>query len=299
MKLAGVRKSWHGVAVLIVLSAFLFLEFYTNLFEKSVGYYLKWQNHKRPQLGRMWERDRQSLVAQAKIKSIRSSLNIQRETALGITSFKHLFEGLSPGFPLIISREKFLQLYYDFPGQWSEHIISSYDLVDLDSKKNWDRVFLKRFGPWITLQFIDRQNIPLHELFLSIDTLFEVQATRTVKRGTLEDAEIPENRIFPISEFLPVLKSLDATTQKAVFPEPRWFLGKNYHVTRVGISALPTGEPSEHLLFGIEYDTDYYTGTLLIPVAVELANNMMSQIEKADLADLSSDGTPPLSGESP
>ena len=299
MKFSGVRKSWHGVAGLIVLSAFVFLEFYTNLFEKSVGYYLKWQNHKRPQLGRMWERDRQSLVAQAKIKSIRSSLDLQEETSLGIPSFKHLFEELSPGFPLVVSREKFLQLYYDFPGQWSEHIISSYDLLDLDSRKNWDRVFLKRFGPWITLQFIDRQNLPLHELFLSVDTLFEVQATRTVKRGTLEDAEFPENRIFPISEFLPVLKSLDATTQKAVFPEPRWFLGKNYYVTRVGISDLPAGEPVQHLLFGIEYDTDYYTGILLIPVAVELANNMMSQIEKADLSDSSSKGIPPSSGESP
>jgi hypothetical protein len=299
VKFAGVRKLWHGATVLIVLSAFLFLEFYTNLFEKSVGYYLKWQNHKRPQLGRMWERDRQSLVAQAKIKSIRSSLDLERETALGITSFNHLFEGLSPGFPLIISREKFLQLYYDFPGQWSENIISSYDLVELDSRKSWDRVFLKRFGPWITLQFIDRQNIPLHELFLSIDTLSEVQATRTIKRGTLENAEFPENRIFPISEFLPVLKSLDATTQKAVFPEPRWFLGKNYHVTRVGVSELPAGESAQHLLFGIEYDTDYYTGVLMIPVAVELANNMMSQIEKADLVVLNSSEAPPSSGESP
>ena len=297
MKFTGVRKSWHGVAGLIVLSAFLFLEFYTNLFEKSVGYYLKWQNHKRPQLGRMWERDRQSLVAQAKIKSIRSSLDLQEETALGISSFKHLFEGISPGFPLVVSREKFLQLYYDFPGQWSEQIISSYDLIGLDSKKIWDRVFLKRFGPWITIQFIDRQNIPIHELFLSVDTLFEVQATRTVKRGTLEDSRFTANHIFLISEFLPVLKSLDSITQKAVFPEPRWFLGKNYHVTRVGISDFSAGELAQHLLFGVEYDTEYYTGVLLIPVPIELADNMMSQIEKADLSDLVA--TPPSLGESP
>ena len=297
MKFTGVRKSWHGVAGLIVLSAFLSLEFYTNLFEKSVGYYLKWENHKRPQLGRMWDRDRQSLVAQAKIKSIRSSLDLQEETALGISSFKHLFEGISPGFPLVVSREKFLQLYYDFPGQWSEQIISSYDLIDLDSKKIWDRVFLKRFGPWITIQFIDRQNIPIHELFLSVDTLFEVQATRTVKRGTLEDSRFTANRIFLISEFLPVLKSLDSITQKAVFPEPRWFLGKNYHVTRVGISDFSAGEFAQHLLFGVEYDTEYYTGVLLIPVPIELADNMMSQIEKADLSDLVA--TPPSLGESP
>ena len=297
MKFTGVRKLWHGVASLIVLSAFLSLEFYTNLFEKSVGYYLKWENHKRPQLGRMWDRDRQSLVAQAKIKSIRSSLDLQEETALGISSFKHLFEGISPGFPLVVSREKFLQLYYDFPGQWSEQIISSYDLIDLDSKKIWDRVFLKRFGPWITIQFIDRQNIPIHELFLSVDTLFEVQATRTVKRGTLEDSRFTANRIFLISEFLPVLKSLDSITQKAVFPEPRWFLGKNYHVTRVGISDFSAGELAQHLLFGVEYDTEYYTGVLLIPVPIELADNMMSQIEKADLSDLVA--IPPSLGESP
>jgi hypothetical protein len=297
VKFTGVRKSWHGVAGLIVLSAFLFLEFYTNLFEKSVGYYLKWENHKRPQLGRMWERDRQSLVAQAKIKSIRSSLDLQEETALGISSFKHLFDGISPGFPLVVSREKFLQLYYDFPGQWSEQIISSYDLIDLDSKKIWDGVLLKRFGPWITIQFIDRQNIPIHELFLSVDTLFEVQATRTVKRGNLEDSKFTANRIFPISDFLPVLKSLDAITKKVVFPEPRWFLGKNYHVTRVGISEFSDGELAQHLLFGVEYDAEYYTGVLLIPVPIELADNMMSQIEKLDLADLVT--TPPFLGESP
>ena len=297
MKFTGVRKSWHGVAGLIVLSAFLSLEFYTNLFEKSVGYYLKWENHKRPQLGRMWDRDRQSLVAQAKIKSILSSLDLQEETALGISSFKHLFEGVSPGFPLVVSREKFLQLYYDFPGQWSEQIISSYDLIDLDSKKTWDRVFLKRFGPWITIQFIDRQNIPIHELFLSVDTLFEVQATRTVKRGTLEDSRFTASRIFLISEFLPVLKSLDSITQKAVFPEPRWFLGKNYHVTRVGISDFSAGELAEHLLFGVEYDTEYYTGVLLIPVPIELADNMMSQIEKSVFSDLVP--TPPFIGVSP
>jgi hypothetical protein len=297
VKYTGVRKSWHGVAGLIVLSALLSLEFYTNLFEKSVGYYLKWENHKRPQLGRMWERDRQSLVAQAKIKSIRSSLDLQEETALGISSFKHMFEAISPGFPLVVSREKFLQLYYDFPGQWSEQIISSYDLIDLDSKKIWDRVFLKRFGPWITIQFIDRQNIPVHELFLSVDTLFEVQATRTVKRGTLEDSRFTANRIFQISEFLPVLKSLDSITQKLVFPEPRWFLEKNYHVTRVGISEFSAGELAQHLLFGVEYDAEYYTGVLLIPVPIELADNMMSQIEKSDLSDLVA--TPSFLGESP
>ena len=149
------------------------------------------------------------------------------------------------------------------------------------------------------MQFIDRQNIPIHELFISVDTLFEVQATRTVKRGTLEDSSFTVNRIFSISEFLPILKSLDRATQKAVFPQPRWFLGKNYHVTRVGISDFPAGELVKHLFFGVEYDTDYYTGVLLVPVPTELANNIMSQIEKADLTELNSNEDLSSPGENP
>ena len=285
MKFAGVRRSWHSVAGLVILSAFISLEFYANLFEKSVGYYLKWQNHKRPQLGRMWERDRQSLIAQAQIQSIRSSLDTQEENASGISSLKQLFESVSPGFPLVVTREKFLHLYFDFPGLGSEQIISPYDLINLDSGKNWERVLLKRFGPWVTLQFLDQKNIPAHEIFLSVDTISEVHATRSIKRGTLEDSGFKENRIFKIDEVLPVLKSLDSVTQKAVFPEPRWFLEKNYHISRVGITEAVTGE-EEHLVFGIEYDTDYYTGVLFIPVALELANNIMSQIDRSEVLDL-------------
>ena len=283
MKFAGVRRPSHSVAGLVILSAFLFLEFYTNLFEKSVGYYLKWQNHKRPQLGRMWERDRQSLIAQAQIQSIRSSLDIQEESASGISSLKQLFENVAPGFPLVVTREKFLQLYFDFPGLGSEQIISPYDLISLDSAKNWNRVLLKRFGPWITLQFLDQKNIPAHEIFLSIDTILDIQATRSIKRGTLEDSNFKKNRIFRFDEVLPVLKSLDSVTQTAVFPEPRWFLEKNYYITRVGVSeVVPGEETAQHLVFGIEYDTDYYTGVLFIPVAMELANNILSQIDRSD-----------------
>ena len=284
MKFAGVRRSWHSVVGLVVLSVFFFLEFYANLFEKSVGYYLKWQNHKRPQLGRMWERDRQSLIAQAQIQSIRTSLDIQEENASSISSLKQLIENVDPGFPLVVTREKFIYLYFDFPGQGSEKIISPYDLISLDFKNTWDRVMLKRFGPWVTFQFLDQKNIPVHEIFLSVDTILDVQSTRSIKRGTLEDSKFKPNRIFKIDEVLPVLKSLDPITQKAVFPDPRWFLEKNYFLTRVGISDTETGEePSQQLVFGIEYDTDYYTGVLFIPVALELANNIMSQIDRTDI----------------
>jgi len=75
VKSAGVTRQWQAMVLLFLLIGGGALEFYGKIFERGVGHYLKWQNHKRPQLGRIWERDREALVAQAKIQSIRSGLD--------------------------------------------------------------------------------------------------------------------------------------------------------------------------------------------------------------------------------
>ena len=77
------------------------------------------------------------------------------------------------------------------------------------------------------------------------------------------------------------MKTLDPLTQSALFPDPQWFLGKNLHVSRVGVKAAPasiTGSP--RVLFGIEYQSDFDTHALLVSVPQEVANNLLSQIEQ-------------------
>ena len=282
MKYSGIRGQQRGsvifiLAVLVLIS----LEFYWKIFERGVGNYLKWQNNAQPQLGRIWERDMQAVLAQSKIQSIRSLLDSRQESTEAIDSLKTLFNNIEPSFPLVLSREKFLELYYDFPGQWSAQIISPFELISIDSKNNWTRVLLKRFGQWITIGFLDSKNIPVHEVFMATDALKEIQATRTVKQGSLEEAGFEKDRVYSATIFLPLLQTLDPITQQAVFPDPRWFLAKDYSVTRIGVRepGFQFG-PTPSLEFGIEYDTDYHTGVLLIPVSQEIANNLLSQIER-------------------
>ena len=282
MKFPGTQGQWQGsliffLAILVLIS----LEFYGKIFERGVGSYLKWQNSARPQLGRIWERDRQTILAKSKIQSIRSVLDSRQESTEAIDSLKTLFESTQPTFPLVLSREKFLELYYDFPGQWSAQIISPFELISIDSKNNWTRVLLTRLGRWITIGFLDSQNIPVHEIFMATEALKEIQATRTVKQGKLEESGFKKDRVYSAAVFLPLLQTLDPVTRSVVFPDPRWFLAKNYSITRIGVRDPESKfglTPS--LEFGIEYDTDYYTGVLLIPVPQEIANNLLSQIER-------------------
>ena len=180
------------------------------------------------------------------------------------------------------------------PGQWARNIISPYDLIEIDSDESWDRVLLTRFGQWITISFIDRKNFPIREIFLSRDKLFEVQSSRTVKRSQLEEAGFEKDWIFPVHKFLQVLQTLDPAAQEALFPDPQWFLGKSYHIKRVGMMENPPGyENPQPVLFGIEYKTEFFTETLLIPVPREIANNMLSLIERTGAQ------TPEFSVESP
>lgn len=280
MNPTGIRENLNLTLFFLVLIFFGVLEVTGQIVERSVGHYLKWENNHRPQLGRIWERDRESLAAQKKIESLLSSLNLKEQSADSIESLKDLFERLTPSFPQLVSREKFLHLYYDFPGQWANNVISSFDLIEIDAQKNWQRVLLTRFGPWITVSFIDSQNFPIREIFLSTEELKEIQFTRTMRRGKLEEVGAQPGMVFPLVDFLKIFKTLDPGTQKALFPDPQWFLGKNYHITRVGI--LPHGMEEgdeESPLFAIEYESDFFMNVLLIPVPKEITNNLLSEIE--------------------
>ena len=282
MKISGFQRQWWvGAMFFLFMLVLLFLEFYGKIFERGIGNYLKWQNASRPQLGRVWDNDRQTILAQTKVESVRSVFDSRQESAEAIVTLKALFENTEPSFPLVLSRKKFLDLYYDFPGQWSARIISPFELISIDSKYNWTRVLLKRFGQWFTISFLDSHNIPVHEVFVSTDALKEVQSTRTVKQGSLEKVGFEKDRIYSAAVFLPLLSTLDPKTQHAVFPDPRWFLAKDYSITRIGVRELEfVKKPLSDFEFGIEYNTDYYTGVLLIPVSQEIANNLLSQIER-------------------
>jgi hypothetical protein len=265
--------------IALILGIILF-EFNAQIFEKGIGLYLRWHNHERPQLGRIWDRDREKIVAQRKIQSLLASVSVKERTSESIDSFSKLFENLNSASSQVISRDKFLQLFFDYPGQWNRKMVSPLDMIEIDSNNKWDRVLIARFGIWLTLSFIDKDNIPLKEFHVSMDTLNEIQSTRTIQKGKLEEAGFRTERIFDFLHFVGVLRTMDSTSQSALFPDPQWFLSRDYHVTRIGFAdSNGIGNSEAPLIFGIEYDTGYYPNVLLIPVPLEVAHNLLSQID--------------------
>jgi len=280
LKKAGILGNLNAIVFIVTLLVVFSLEIFGKVVERGVGHYLKWENHTRPQLGRIWERDREKIVAQKKIESILSNLSTEEQTAESIQSFKELFEKLNPSDPQMLSRNKFLQLYFEFPEQLSYKIVSPYELLEIDSNRDWQRVLLTQLGEWVTISFINTQNFPIREVFLSAEGMDGNPLSRDIFKGTLEEAGFEPTSILSISDFMRVMKTLDPDAQANLFPNPNWFFSKNYHVTRVGVKEI--GDSSTYpppVRMGVEYQSDFYTEVLMLPVPRDLSENLLSQIE--------------------
>jgi len=299
LKKAGILGNLNGIVFFVALLVIFSLEIFGKVVERGVGHYLKWENYKRPQLGRIWERDREKIVAQKKIESILSSLNSQEQSSESIQSFKELFEQLNPSVPQMVSRKKFLQLYFEYPEKLSHQIISPYELLEIDSGRDWQRVLLTQFGEWITISFINSQNFPIREVFLSSEGMGENPLSQDIFRGTLEEAGFSSTSILSFADFMRVMKTLDPDAQQKLFPNPQWFFSKNYHVSRVGVKEEADSEvyPAPVRL-GVEYQSDFYTEVLMLPVPALISDNLLSQIEIPVYDDDSPEAVSPF-GEYP
>lgn len=280
MKKIGILGNLNGVVFVVALLAIFSLELLGKVVEKGVGYYLKWENHERPQLGRIWERDREKIVAQKKIENILSSLNAQEQDSESLKSFKELFEKLSPSESQMVSRKKFLQLYFEFPEQLAYKIVSPYDLLEIDSKRDWQRVLFTQYGEWITISFVNTQTQPIREVFLSSEGMDGDPMRRDILQGPLDEGEFGTSLILPFDEFMRVLRTLDPEAQKKLFPNPYWFFSKNYHISRVGVKEDTSSDIyPPPVLLGVEYQNDLYTEVLVLPVPSEISDNLLSQME--------------------
>ena len=280
MRKTGILGNLNGIVFIVALLMIFSLEVFGHVIERGVGYYLKWENHTRPQLGRIWERDREKIVAQKKIESILTSLNAQDQNAESIQSFKELFEKLNPSDPQMVSRKKFLQLYFEFPEQLSYKMVSPYELLEIDSNRDWQRVLLTQLGEWVTISFINNQNFPIREVFLSAEGMEGNPLSRDIFKGTLEEAGFGQTAILSIADFMRVMKTLDPDAQSKLFPDPYWFFSKNYHVTRVGVKEIEkSDEYPPPVRMGVEYQSDFYTEVLILPVPTDISDNLLSQVE--------------------
>lgn len=224
------------LAVLIVLGFFI-TEFRFDWVEKALGAYLVRTNPVRPQSGQIWDEGHSKITARQTLEKIVADRMTNRREVQGAASLSELFASMSDGKEgVMLSPDHFRSLYLALPPSISHEILSPFEMIEILNSGQWDRTYVEKNGPELTIYLLDDSNRVLRQLQVSSDLLYRVQQQEAARLGTLDSLPEFRNRIYPADRFFAELASLPDDVRGQVVPQPENLLKISGRIRRVGIA---------------------------------------------------------------
>ncbi|HUU26711.1 MAG TPA: hypothetical protein VM123_02775 [archaeon] len=157
-----------GLLAGLIFCAAVGLEFRYNYVEKAIGRYLFWHNASRQESGQIWETVSLSENVQQRLDDL--VRNKRQETTLieSITSLDQLVEQVHAREKIVMTRDRFLEMYADLPLYQSSLLIEPVDLIELIGQlANWQRTLIAFEEGNLSFYLVDGLNNVLKELSLS------------------------------------------------------------------------------------------------------------------------------------
>ena len=236
-------KEWSQRAlglrpVLVTLLVFcvIILEMRFDWMERVLGTYLMTTNSVRPESGAIWEKGHQARTAQKTLEKIVTDRQISQREARNAESFAQITANLSTGQGVMMSVDRFRNLYLQLPQAVSQEVISVFDLLRIASDGRWRRTYFENSGTGLIVYLLDGDNRVLHRIDISAHLLNQLDPQSSTMVESLEDLPKFKNRIYPAERFFNALDVFDEESRRNMLPYPEMLLKQAGQIVRVGIS---------------------------------------------------------------
>ncbi len=216
-----IKSRWNSLSrtiriLLGLLLLILLLELFFDLFERMIGTVMLWTNDKRPKVGRLWTEEERDLNGQRQASTRIDSLRTRPAWERYIHSFDDLVAYVTFKTGYQLSRDEFLALYRQLPGEDAGRLVDPALLHELADAPDWNSVRMTRLEDRLQLLFIDAYGQPLRDaqaLLLSKEEL--MQGSR------LNANPLYAGRILPGPLFSEALESLPVNLRLQVINDPQ------------------------------------------------------------------------------
>ncbi len=231
-RLFGIRP----VLLVLLISSIFILELRFDWIERALGAYLVTTNAARPESGAIWEKGKQTLTARKTLEQIVTDRQAIQREARGATTFNQIAANVSTGQGVMLSGDRFRNLYLNLPQEVAQEIISPYELLRIAGQGHWRRTYFEKAAGGLIVYLLDADNRVLRQLKIAPNVLayFERQEIAAVE--ALEDLPFFENRIYPADRFFDALQAFPEEVRRSMLPQPEILLNTPGQITRVGIS---------------------------------------------------------------
>ena len=222
--------------VCLFFLALLISELRFDWMEQTMGNFLVSTNSRRPESGTIWETGRQTREARKTLDQIVSDRQTSQQETRQAESFKEIAATILPDQWVMISPDQFRRLYLQLNPETAAEIISSFDLLELINRENWDRTYFEKDGNGLNLYLLDTENRVQRQLTIPSDLLYGMGESQVEMDQSLDNMPQFGSRIYPADLFFQTLDHLGDAVRKDAIPQPNQLLRFPGRITRVGIS---------------------------------------------------------------
>ncbi len=201
-----------------------------------LGVFLVRTNAMRPELGSIWEVNRQTQTARQTLEQIVTTRQTSQREARNAGSLGEIFKNLAPDQGVMVPPDDFRRLYLDLPPAVAHEIITPFEILNILNDKRFARTYVEKQGSSLQIYFLDPENRVLRQLTISTEQLALITQAKRVVEGTLDALPEFKNRIYFIDQFLKALDGLSPDTRQNVLSQPERLLQAGGRIVRVGIS---------------------------------------------------------------
>ncbi len=212
------------------------LEFRFSYMETAIGRYLSWHNAERAEFGQVWENVTTSENVQQRLDALVLNLREQESPDIRVDDLGQLVELASGRERLILTRERFLDIYSRLPYYQSSLLIDPIQLLDISSKlTQWQRTMLTLEGGELCVYMLDGQNGVLEKIILAREYVDFFLAGRRSRAQSLEAIVSLPQPYYPADVFFDSMVYLSAEEREGIPLAPRDLLLWRYRLQRVAV----------------------------------------------------------------
>lgn len=228
----------NSIGIFFFLFALAFFEIKLNLLEKMGGSFLKWHNHERQKLGRMWDLKEKSVVAMGQLNELLIEKEKKREKIKDIESFNELFDLLKTDRLISLTKNQFIRIYKRLPLIISNKIIAPDDLINYFHRSDWDKTFIFKRENNLEIIMVDGNYGVLNSILISEKNAKYLANFKKTLHTSLENIEELSSRIYDVREFMEALYKMSQAERNKFIYNPSEFLGWENRLKRIGISEI-------------------------------------------------------------
>ena len=260
-----------------IFVSFIVIEFTTDIVEIVLGNVIELTNPFRPKAGTIWEYENKGRLADDQLKQITQNLTGEKVEITEINNLSELRNNLEEKENILITSDRFKQLYNQIPPRFSYEVISPFDLLKLSHSHKWTWTKIIKSENNLNFYFLDGDKQILMDTYPPLTVLYNIPHASGNHNASLDSMSMFKGRTFTAEQFFNAFDDFPNAVKLQLINNPYLLIKWDENIRKVGISRYSFDNT---VLLGFELNQGIYTEVYTFESSELAANYLIARLNE-------------------